>query len=624
MKRFDSVQGRINLIFLAFALLVMLSVGATFWGIQTQRMDALLINLAGRQRMLTQKIIWLALAQPDNPELQSSIQLFELTQTALRQGGTASSEGSANVETRRVTLPPAPDPTLRLELDEAARLWADFRHHLEPVDSQALQAASPALLSQLDDIVNLFEDRAEAKLKREQVIQIVTFLAALVLLVWGYLLTRKRVFSPLEKLGAVARRMAGGQLVEPVPPLGNDELGELGSTFETLRLEVSNEQDKLEGRVAQRTRELMAAFELSQEIVSQLDLDHLLRSVAEHARSLTAARAAALCLLEEGQPALVLSASSPESHLNTRQPLHRDPAACVVFSGETVTTRAECVSCAFLQSHAPGETAIAPLRLGETSLGALCVLRDPGQTFDPDETRALALLSNAAALAIANARLIESERRRAEQAAVSSERERLAADLHDHLAQTLSFLNLQIDRIKELLPVDDARGSVERLDQMKSTVGEAYEQVRSALVSLSEPQPAARDFSHRLAGSLDEIRQATGMSIELEIVDPAALELPRLAQAQALLIVREALTNVRKHAGAQHVCVRVERLDGQSRFIVEDNGCGFDPQGIQGSHHLGLRLMRARAERSGGILLVESAPGRGTRVVVGFPLGSNE
>ena len=67
MKWFDSVQGRVHLIFLAFALLVMLSVGATFWGIQTQKADARIINLAGRQRMLTQKITWLALAQPDMP-----------------------------------------------------------------------------------------------------------------------------------------------------------------------------------------------------------------------------------------------------------------------------------------------------------------------------------------------------------------------------------------------------------------------------------------------------------------------------------------------------------------------------------------------------------------------------
>ena len=66
--------------------------------------------------------------------------------------------------------------------------------------------------------------------------------------------------------------------------------------------------------------------------------------------------------------------------------------------------------------------------------------------------------------------------------------------------------------------------------------------------------------------------------------------------------------------------VCIERVDGQCRLTIEDDGCGFDPQDIQGGHHLGLRLMRARAERSGGTLMVESAPGAGTRVVVSFPL----
>jgi len=71
-----TAPGRIYLIFLAFALLVVLSVGATFWSIQTQEMDALVINLAGRQSMLTPEITWLALAQPENPELQASLQLL--------------------------------------------------------------------------------------------------------------------------------------------------------------------------------------------------------------------------------------------------------------------------------------------------------------------------------------------------------------------------------------------------------------------------------------------------------------------------------------------------------------------------------------------------------------------
>jgi methyl-accepting chemotaxis protein len=73
MLRNKSIRGRLGLLFLAFVLLVSFSVGATYWSVSTQRKDALIINLAGRQRMLTQKMTWLALAQPEDPELSASI-----------------------------------------------------------------------------------------------------------------------------------------------------------------------------------------------------------------------------------------------------------------------------------------------------------------------------------------------------------------------------------------------------------------------------------------------------------------------------------------------------------------------------------------------------------------------
>jgi two-component system nitrate/nitrite sensor histidine kinase NarX len=589
-------------------------------------MDALVINLAGRQRMLTQKITWLALAQPENPELQASLQLFEQTLSALKDGGTTlygpTAGTSASQDALEVTLPPAPDPELRAELDEIALAWEDFRHHLDPLDVQELLDASPVLLAQVDANVNQYESHAEAKLRRMQIIQGFFLMAGLALLTWGYVITRRRIFVPLEELGAAAQRMANGQLTQPVPEMGADELGELGRAFESMRREIASAQESLEGRVAQRTREIMAAFEFSQEIVVQLEPQRLLRSVTARARLLIGARAAALCLLDNGDSTLTLSASNPEdeSLLNIRQTTKRDFAHCVFHDEGPVVAQAECQQCAFMQAYAPGQSAVVPLRAAETTLGALCVVREPNQAFDADETRALALLSNSAAIAIANARLIEDGRRQTEQAAILSERERLAADLHDNLAQTLSFLNLEAGILRGMLATGNAANCQSTLERMQLAIGGAYVQVRDALVGMSEPVPGAGDFAQKLSASLEELRRATLLTITLEVSDPAALALPRLLQAQAIHIVREAVVNTHKHAQAHRVCVRIDRVDGQSRFTIEDDGCGFDPQVIQGSHHLGLRLMRSRAERSGGMLAVESAPGDGTRIVVCFPL----
>ncbi|MEK7328734.1 MAG: ATP-binding protein, partial [Chloroflexota bacterium] len=399
---------------------------------------------------------------------------------------------------------------------------------------------------------------------------------------------------------------------------------DLSRAFETMCAEISVAREQLEARVARRTHELASAFEFSQEIVAQLDPDHLLRSVADRAQALMQAQAVSLCLLAADGNYLELVASRGETAgpANLRQPVQRGLAARVIGAGETVVIEAACSSCGFLCAHAPGQCIAAPLRVGERTLGALCAVRNSGAHFDFDETRALTLLANSAAIAIANAQLAEAGRRQAEQAASLAERERLAAELHDHLAQTLSFLNLKTDRMKEMLAAEQPVEAGAELARMKSAIGEAYGQVRAALVGLREPPPATDDLAQKLAASVADFQKISGLPASLTVADPSALALPRVTQTQALHIVREALANVQRHAQARQVQVRVERTAqrGDARFTVEDDGCGFDPQMVVAEHHLGLVIMRARAERSGGRLAVESTLGAGTKVVASFPL----
>ena len=112
------------------------------------------------------------------------------------------------------------------------------------------------------------------------------------------------------------------------------------------------------------------------------------------------------------------------------------------------------------------------------------------------------------------------------------------------------------------------------------------------------------------------------MSADLTIADPAALELPPVARVQVLHIVREALTNARRHARAGQVWVRVDRiLDANTaRFTVEDDGRGFDPRRPAGG--MGLQIMRYRAERIGGTLTIDTRPGEGTRIRCRVPVNA--
>ncbi len=386
--------------------------------------------------------------------------------------------------------------------------------------------------------------------------------------------------------------------------------------------------DALERRVAQRTQELMALFDISQEIVAQLDLDTLLGTISDQARALLQAQAAMLCLLNAEGDALQLAKSSGRAGAQPgmSQPTSRELASQVIGAGQNVVTPAACTDCAVLRKFGPNSCIAVPLCAGESTIGALCVVRASEHAFDTDQARSLRLLANTAAIAITNARLADAARQEATRAAACAEREHLAAELHDSLAQTLAFLNLKTGVLESQLrdsagaAGDPAARVASELATMAAAISTAYAQVRAALTGLQRPPAPPND----LAGALDQIvaefRATAGMDIELVIADPRALAIPGDAQSQVKHILREALTNTRRHAQARHVQVSVTWRGGRAHFAVTDDGCGFDPQRVDTRQHMGLAIMRRRAASAGGQLQVESAPGTGTRIVISFPL----
>jgi two-component system nitrate/nitrite sensor histidine kinase NarX len=643
MKMTTSLRRSMSLLFLAFLLLVSVSVAVTAWAIDSQKQDALIINLAGRQRMLIQRMtkdaLQLEQSQDERSDLSQDLQeaagLFDQTLGALINGGLA-----PYLPGRLVQLPTTPNLDIQLGLQEVDHTWGIFRGYLEIIRTakpnspdftravQGIRTLSANLVQQADSVVRLYEAASARAVARLRWIQAIFLVAALGLLAAGFWVTQKSVVKPLSTLGAMAERMGGGDLYSPVTVNGPAEIRLLAHSLETMRSQLQRLQMDLESQVAQRTHELTATFELSREIVADLQLDRLLPSVTERARSLIGAPAAALCLLEPDGQFLRLAASSGNvtNRAGLKQAVESEPIVKIIGEGRTVTAAAGCFNCRVWQVYGSGQGLAAPLRAGEQTLGALCVLKPGSSDFDPDETRAFTLLANSAAIAIANAHLVESGRRQAEQAAALAEREALAAELHDHLAQTLSFLNLQTDRLGELLVAGHTAAARTELEKLKSAVTGAYAQVRIALATLREPTVITgglaadgQALAEKLATSLADFRQTTHLPADLIIADPAALAVPPAIQKQILYIVREVLTNIRRHAQAQHVWLRVEQVEGETRFTVEDDGCGFDPASSGGDNHLGLTIIRARAERSGGQLVIDSAPGAGTRVSVYFP-----
>jgi nitrate/nitrite-specific signal transduction histidine kinase len=206
--------------------------------------------------------------------------------------------------------------------------------------------------------------------------------------------------------------------------------------------------------------------------------------------------------------------------------------------------------------------------------------------------------------------------------AILEERDRLAREMHDNLAQTLGYINLKAamaDSELVLRQTNEARAS---LLELKRAAKEAYTDVRESIFNLRNAPTSGDGLLAILTNSLTEYRAQCGIEVQLYIADERLAEFPVEVQVQVNRIIQEALTNVRKHSGASCAAVRFGREDGHIQIQIEDNGKGFDPNEIKanGSGHYGLQIMRERAESVGGELEIDSEDGVGTRVTLLVPI----
>lgn len=644
--RVTSIQGRMGLIFLAFVLLISVSVAATFWGINAQRQDALIINLAGRQRMLAQQMTRhaLQLRVGSDPQtlldLQEAERTFGQTLAALKDGGRAPYQPGKLVE-----LPATHEPVILAQLDSMQQTWSGFQAALQILRSSASRGAdfssafqtveetSPLLLEQADQVVRLFEAQATRKVNRLQMVQAGFFGASIVLLLFAGWLTRRSIIEPLRKLGESARRMGQGNLETAVDVTSPDEVRLLAENFETMRvqLQASRQElltwaERLEKRVDQRTRELEALYEVSRTISSKLDIEFVLSSVTEKARDLLEADAAVLCLLDEETGCLKFqSLSGPSDAVLKEQTkgLHGQVAK-ILTAQEAVACHAEVCNgaCGIMSPVYKSNHLAAPLQVGDGVIGALCVGVSNGGPFDLDARRSLTKLASSAAVALENARLYT----QAERIATLEERQRIAAEMHDGLGQTLSFLGLTLDQVNDHLENGNADQALALLERGRQVIDRAVIQVREGISKLMDEDTSAQGLPEQLNRLVREFYQPGEPKVEFQTNATDDLILSRQQTSQILRIVREAILNCWRHAKATHISICLQVNGGHAQIRVIDDGCGFDPQRLPSDSrkHFGLQIMRARATRLGGVLEIESGPEQGTQLSLSWPVNCKD
>lgn len=224
----------------------------------------------------------------------------------------------------------------------------------------------------------------------------------------------------------------------------------------------------------------------------------------------------------------------------------------------------------------------------------------------------LVVLHDITALRRVETQLLERERA----LAAAEERQRLARELHDGLAQDLWLTKLKATA----LATQSVLGSETRAltDEVTAAVDAAIAEARRAVAAMRLTGEGNGSLGALLARSLEDFEDRFGLPVEFECEPGLPVLAPR-AEAETLRIVHEALTNVRRHADATVVRVRAEVEDGALVLVIADNGKGFDPAAI-GDGVYGLAGMRERAGLIDGEVRFDSAPRKGTRVHLRVPL----
>ncbi len=440
-----------------------------------------------------------------------------------------------------------------------------------------------------------------------------------------YVLVRRMIVAPVSQLKMVATAVGQGDYTARCHLRTGDELEMLGQTLNRMVASLKTSRDTLQARIEQRTRELAALSDVALTISRAGALEDVLNEALETVLQITGADGGVIHLAEEqggvrpatwrGLPVQVVncveSLQPGESFvgrvIQTGEPLYvpdlADDAWTKVCPGHTCP------------AAAAGYRALVviPLRSRNRTLGTMTLLRQVPEGFSPEILQLLVCIGHQLGVAVENARFQE----RAAQVAILEERGRIARELHDSLAQTLGWLNLKAEMLADSLEHGEMEKAQAETAAIRRVVREAGYDVRESIDGL-RTRPA-EGLVPTAAAWVSEFGRRSGLLTEFRATD-GEVRLPPVVESEALRILQEALTNVRKHAQARQVRVSLQVSAVRAELVVEDDGQGFVYNAAHDAEHFGLRIMRERAEGLGGTFNVETAPGRGTRVTARLPL----
>jgi len=618
MQRQNSLSTKLVSIGSVLLIVALLSIGLTLWVTWQLEGGAAAVNEAGRMRMQIWRLNSTAQSRHSEKMVADLVNEFSSSLALLKAGDPA----------RPLFMPINDEVGARFR--DVQSEWVANRSiwlgEAPPDVDQALAATSKTVAA-VDKLVTAIEQqlsRLTAILNLFQFVMMALAIAgAVIMLYTGYLY----VINPLANLQQALRSIQSGNFAARVEVDTDDEFGQVASGFNGMASELQGLYEGLETQVkvktqhieAQRTR-LESLYEISAFSASAATIEELSRGFARRVRAVVGADAVVVRWSDEANQRYLMLASDclPQDMLESERSLLAGACACgnlkpdartrviPIVGNEESPVRA-CARAGYVNIVS------VPVRIQQRLLGEIDLFFRSSVELTSEEKDLLDALASHLASGLESLRAAALER----EAAVGEERALLARELHDSIAQSLSFLKIQVQLLRNASRNAQPENVQIALDELDTGLRESINDVRELLVHF-RTRTNTDDVETALQETLQKFKHQTGLITHFQI-NGQGIPLPADVQVQVLHVVQEALSNVRKHAQGTQVHLDVTK-GVEWQFVVRDDGRGFGPEvRDRQSIHVGMKIMQERASRIGATVRVHSELGQGTTVQLTLP-----
>lgn len=583
---YSSIVVRIGSALIGVALLSCTALLSSYWISHQSNHYAQAINLAGSLRMQSYKLAWQSGQTPVNHRAISQT-LDQIKRTA--------DHSSIN----RVANE---DESVAQHYERIKGNWSILYPRLLARESAASNDLS-ALVANIDDLVSQIQKKSEqssARMRLTQMVALILIFLFCVLAVYGLV---TRIQRPLSKLTYAAQNIGDGDFNYRILPTTNDELGLLSKTFNKMSDALAEIHQKMESKIEQQTQALQRS-----NTALQFLYDTARSIIEDNSRTIAYDRIVTRLaqLIDVDDLELCLIRPSGDTPYLQVLPSHAPRPPCAAT---------DCYRCIKGEERFIHQTQTHhysfPLLYEKHHYGALVCKLHKGQQLQQWQKQLLHSVTDQLALSLS----LRAQEDNARRLALVQERTVIARELHDSLAQSLSYLKIQVARLRRAMGHNDLPVLQEVSEELHQGLDSAYRQLRELLTTFRLKLENS-GLAAALKNSIKQFEEQSNMEIEFNHQIESLCLSPN-EEIHLLQIIREAGQNAVRHSQGTHLHIRLIRDHEKVLASVEDDGIGI-PANPEKPNHYGLSIMQERTKGLNGEIHIKRREAGGTGVYFEF------